>query len=313
MSTLECTSRVTFNVLTSSTHGYVSASIQRCIQPLEKMVIVEQQSSELTMLFSSIICGKAHKGLRTSQCVIEHLGLPVKEMIAVCFARQRGTCDLVCDSLQRPRLRRINQVPDRVNLKRKQTIFDGPAYAGVALHHLLKSIFRYPAPEQSGYPSRRAFSLKRYVHTPSSAINAANADSHKCNSSGVHLGPSQQIIHNRCHNLFPIWTEREMLFTNERALARSFKCQAVIASLNGCRSYQKIQFFSSRIVTAVNEKGRTRLWGIVWSVEITWKRRSVVGNQNLFHGSVHQFNRFAEGSSALSPSVQNPGILRIAV
>jgi hypothetical protein len=65
------------------------------------------------MLLGPVLCGKAQQGFRTRQCLIEHLGLPSKEMIALGFAHQRGTGDRVGYFFQGPGLRRLDLVTAR--------------------------------------------------------------------------------------------------------------------------------------------------------------------------------------------------------
>ena len=63
-------------------------------------MIEEHQRSQLTMLLGSVLYGKAQQGFRTRQGLIEHSGLPGEEMIALSFAHQGGTGDLVGYSFQ---------------------------------------------------------------------------------------------------------------------------------------------------------------------------------------------------------------------
>jgi len=56
-----------------------------------------------------------------------------------------------------------------------------------------------------------------------------------------------------------------------------------------------------------------RLVGIVWPVAIPCKSGSLIGNEDLLHRGVHQFDRLTEGGSTVAPGDQEPGILRIPV
>src|SRR5712692_3353029 len=124
---------------------------------------------------------------------------------------------------------------------------------------------------------------------------ATETDAHEGDASGIHFRPPQQSVDHRRHHLLPIRAERQMLFAEESALTRSFKGEAVIASLDGCGGDHKVEFFPSRIVPTMHHQGRTWMVGIVRPVVIPWKKGSLIRNEDLLHRDVHQFDRLTEG------------------
>jgi hypothetical protein len=63
----------------------------------------------------------------------------------------------------------------------------------------------------------------------------------------------------------------------------------------------------------MHDQGRTWLLGILWPVVISWKKSALIGNEDLLDRGVHQFDSLKEGSSAVAPGGEYPGILRMAV
>jgi len=53
--------------------------------------------------------------------------------------------------------------------------------------------------------------------------------------------------------------------------------------------------------------------GIVWPVVIPWKSGSLIGNEDLLHRGIHQFDSLTEGRSTVAPGGEYPGIVRIPV
>jgi hypothetical protein len=63
----------------------------------------------------------------------------------------------------------------------------------------------------------------------------------------------------------------------------------------------------------MHNQARTWLVRIVWPIVIRWKKGSLIGNEDLLHRGVHQFDRLTESGSTVVPGSEDAGIVRIAV